>query len=62
MLEESDNFRLGILFTKEQTKKINQMAESMSFSDLSDFIYYILDKEYNIFIQDKGPIWSGDLQ
>lgn len=62
MSKKYDDFRLGIMFTKEQTKKINEMAESMNFFDLSDFIYYLIDKEYTIFIQDKGPIWSRDPQ
>jgi hypothetical protein len=62
MSKENNDFRLGMMFTKEQTKKINEMAESMNFSDLSDFIYYLIDKEYTIFIQDSDSIWSKDLE
>jgi len=60
MSKKQNDFRLGILFTKEQTDKINQMAEFMDFFDLSDFVYYLIDKEYNNFTKKHGPIWSGD--
>lgn len=60
MSKEQSDFRLGILFTREQTERINQMAEFLDFFDLSDFVYYLIDKEYNNFIKKHGPIWSGD--
>ena len=62
MSKEQNDFRLGILFTREQTDKINQMAEFMDFFDLSDFVYYLIDKEYSNFIKKHGPIWSGDFE
>jgi len=62
MSREYDDYRLGIMFTREQTKKINQMAEFKEFFDLSDFIYYLVDKEYNQLIEKYGPFWSGDRQ
>jgi len=62
MSREYDDYRLGVMFTREQTKKINQMAEFKEFFDLSDFIYYLVDKEYNQLIEKHGPFWSGDRQ
>lgn len=60
MSKKYDDFRLGIMFTREQTKKINQMAEFMNFFDLSEFIYYLVDKEYSDLTRQHGPFWGED--
>lgn len=60
MSKKHDSFRLGILFTEEQTGRINQMAESGNFFELSEFVYNLVDKEYNKFVKQRKQIWDGD--
>lgn len=62
MSKKHDDFRFGIMFTREQTKKINEMAKFTNFFDLSEFIYHLVDKEYSNLTKQHGPFWSEDFK
>jgi len=59
MSKNREQARLGILFTNELSYKINYMSNMTGFFDPAKFIYYLIDKEYEMLIKKYGPSYDG---
>lgn len=60
MSKKREQARLGILFTNELSYKINYMSNMTGFFDPAKFIYYLIDKEYEMLIKKYGSSYDGD--
>lgn len=60
MPRKNKEFRLGVLFTEEQTRKINQMSQLIGFIDPAKFVYYLIDKEYDRIEKPQSPEWDNE--
>jgi len=58
MSKKYNDFKLGILFTKEQTWKINEMSQLTGFIDPAKFVQYLVNKEYDMLKKKHGPSWE----
>lgn len=59
MSKKHEQARLGILFTNELSYKINYMSNMTGFFDPAKFIYYLIDKEYEMLIKKYGSSYDG---
>jgi len=60
MSKKREQARLGILFTNESSYKINYMSNMTGFFDPAKFIYYLIDKEYEMLIKKYGSSYDED--